>query len=87
MVEAMSELAIQAQALRELHRPGDPLMLPNAWDAATAKTVEAAGFPEKFEKEGTSLINVRSTADWYRERKQKAAKDQAVLHAGRDGCR
>jgi 2-methylisocitrate lyase-like PEP mutase family enzyme len=45
MVKAMSELATQAQALRELHRPGDPLLLPNAWDAATAKTVEAAGFP------------------------------------------
>ena len=36
---------------------------------------EAAGFPDKFENEGTSLINVRSTAEWYREQKQKAAKD------------
>jgi hypothetical protein len=34
---------------------------------------EAAGFPDKFEYEGTSLNNVRSTADWYREQKQKAA--------------
>jgi hypothetical protein len=36
---------------------------------------EAAGFPDKFEKEGTSLNNVRSTADWYRQQKQKATKD------------
>ena len=36
---------------------------------------EAAGFPNKFEYEGTSLNNVRSTADWYREQKQKVAKD------------
>jgi hypothetical protein len=36
---------------------------------------EAAGFPDKFEYEGTSLINVRSTAEWYREQKQKTAKD------------
>ena len=36
---------------------------------------EAAGFPDKFEYEGTTLNNVRSTADWYREQKQKAAKD------------
>jgi hypothetical protein len=36
---------------------------------------EAAGFPDKFEYQGTSLSNVRSTADWYREQKQKAAKD------------
>jgi hypothetical protein len=35
---------------------------------------EAAGFPDKFEYEGTALNNVRSTADWYRERKLRAAK-------------
>jgi 2-methylisocitrate lyase-like PEP mutase family enzyme len=31
--------------LRELHIPGSPLILPNAWDAATAKLVAEAGFP------------------------------------------
>jgi len=31
--------------LRSLHRPGFPLVLPNAWDVATAKAVVAAGFP------------------------------------------
>jgi hypothetical protein len=36
---------------------------------------EAAGFPNKFEFEGTSLNNVQSTADWYREQKQRVAKD------------
>jgi 2-methylisocitrate lyase-like PEP mutase family enzyme len=41
----VSDLAAKAQALRDLHRPGDPLVLANAWDAATAKNVEAAGFP------------------------------------------
>ena len=34
-----------AGALRALHVPGTPLLLPNAWDAASAKLVEAAGFP------------------------------------------
>jgi hypothetical protein len=33
---------------------------------------EAAGFPDKFEYEGTTLNNVRSTADWYREAKAKS---------------
>jgi 2-methylisocitrate lyase-like PEP mutase family enzyme len=33
-----------ADALRALHVPGDPVLLPNAWDAASARTVEAAGF-------------------------------------------
>jgi 2-methylisocitrate lyase-like PEP mutase family enzyme len=31
--------------LRSLHRPGDPLLLPNAWDVATARAVVTAGFP------------------------------------------
>lgn len=34
----------RAAHLRELHVPGDPLVLPNAWDAASAARVQAAGF-------------------------------------------
>ena len=34
-----------AAALKALHVPGKPLVLPNVWDADTAKLVEAAGFP------------------------------------------
>ncbi|TDC77296.1 isocitrate lyase/phosphoenolpyruvate mutase family protein [Actinomadura sp. 7K507] len=34
-----------ANRLRGLHRPGDPLLLPNVWDAASATTVQEAGFP------------------------------------------
>src|SRR3954451_7481340 len=30
--------------LRSLHRAGAPLLLPNAWDVATARAVVAAGF-------------------------------------------
>jgi 2-methylisocitrate lyase-like PEP mutase family enzyme len=40
-----SDLESRCQLLRSLHRPGAPLLLPNAWDAATAKAVVAAGFP------------------------------------------
>jgi len=36
---------MSAAALRALHVPGDPLILPNAWDAGTARLVEQAGFP------------------------------------------
>ena len=35
----------QADALRALHVPGHPLVLPNAWDAASATMVVDAGFP------------------------------------------
>ena len=31
-----SELQSRCDLLRSLHRPGDPLLLPNAWDVATA---------------------------------------------------
>jgi hypothetical protein len=40
-----SELQSRCDLLRSLHRPGDPLLLPNAWDVATARAVVAAGFP------------------------------------------
>lgn len=36
---------MKAETLRALHVPGTPLILPNAWDAASAQMVEEAGFP------------------------------------------
>jgi 2-methylisocitrate lyase-like PEP mutase family enzyme len=39
------ELAPAADRLRALHRPGDPLVLVNAWDVASAQRVAAAGAP------------------------------------------
>src|SRR6059058_4211383 len=39
------ELERRCELLRSLHRPGAPLLLPNAWDVATARAVVAAGFP------------------------------------------
>ena len=39
------DLGEGARRLRELHVPGRPLVLPNAWDAASARLVEEAGFP------------------------------------------
>ncbi len=40
-----TDLESRCELLRSLHRPGDPLLLPNAWDVATARAVVAAGFP------------------------------------------
>src|ERR671932_404558 len=39
------DLESRCESLRSLHRPGTPLLLPNAWDVATARAVVAAGFP------------------------------------------
>ena len=43
--EIRPDLRSRCDLLRSLHRPGEPLLLPNAWDAATARAVVAAGFP------------------------------------------
>lgn len=39
----VNQLIAAAERLRELHQPGKPLILVNAWDAASAGQVEAAG--------------------------------------------
>ena len=41
----ITDLQSRCDLLRSLHRPGEPLLLPNAWDVATARAVVAAGFP------------------------------------------
>src|SRR5918997_5127391 len=45
MTSATTDLESHCDLLRSLHRPGDPLLLPNVWDVATARAVVAAGFP------------------------------------------
>jgi 2-methylisocitrate lyase-like PEP mutase family enzyme len=48
MEDSMTDLSRSSQekaaTLRRSHVAGDPLVLPNAWDAASARMVEAAGF-------------------------------------------
>jgi 2-methylisocitrate lyase-like PEP mutase family enzyme len=41
----MSTQREKAERLRGLHRPGDPLVLVNVWDAISARIVEDLGFP------------------------------------------
>jgi 2-methylisocitrate lyase-like PEP mutase family enzyme len=43
-VTRRTDLESRCDRLRSLHVPGAPLVLPNAWDAASAQAVEAAGF-------------------------------------------
>jgi 2-methylisocitrate lyase-like PEP mutase family enzyme len=43
--QAADDLRSRCELLRSLHRPGAPLLLPNAWDVASARAVVAAGFP------------------------------------------
>ena len=41
----MDGLKSRCELLRSLHVPGEPLVLPNAWDVSSARAVLAAGFP------------------------------------------
>ena len=45
MADQLTAAHLSAAVLRGLHRPGNPLVLPNVWDAASARTIEGAGFP------------------------------------------
>ena len=50
---------VAAEAFRELHhRPGEPLLLPNAWDHASAAALAGAGFPAV----GTTSLGVAAAA-------------------------
>jgi 2-methylisocitrate lyase-like PEP mutase family enzyme len=40
----MSDQADKASQFLALHRPGDPLLLPNPWDAGSAKILAALGY-------------------------------------------
>jgi 2-methylisocitrate lyase-like PEP mutase family enzyme len=41
----VTEQRTQTETFRSLHRPGEPLVLVNAWDAASAAIIAAAGAP------------------------------------------
>jgi 2-methylisocitrate lyase-like PEP mutase family enzyme len=45
-------------SFKDLHRPGEPLLLPNAWDAASGAALAAAGFPAI----GTTSLGVAAAA-------------------------
>jgi 2-methylisocitrate lyase-like PEP mutase family enzyme len=42
-VQTMTPQAEKARQFHELHRPGDPVILFNAWDAGSARTIAGAG--------------------------------------------
>ena len=52
---------MKAAALRALHVPGNPVVLPNAWDAASARAVVAAGFPALATSSGAVAVSLGFT--------------------------
>ena len=68
-------LADPGAVFRALHRPGDPFILANAWDAGTAKLLEALG----AEAIGTSSSAHAFTLG--REDMGHVTRDEALSHA------
>jgi 2-methylisocitrate lyase-like PEP mutase family enzyme len=72
-----TDLQSQCELLRSLHRPGAPLLLPNAWDVATARAVVAAGFPVV----ATTSAGVAAALGY--EDHERAPADEMLAAAGR----
>jgi 2-methylisocitrate lyase-like PEP mutase family enzyme len=70
-------LQSRCELLQSLHKPGAPLLLPNAWDAASAKTVVEAGFPVV----ATTSLGVAATLGY--EDDERAPADEMLAAAAR----
>jgi 2-methylisocitrate lyase-like PEP mutase family enzyme len=71
-----ADLESRCELLRSLHRPGEPLLLPNAWDVPTARAVVAAGFPVV----ATTSVGVAATLGY---EDHEAAGDDMLAAAAR----
>ncbi|MDT7789885.1 MAG: hypothetical protein QOF58_8304 [Pseudonocardiales bacterium] len=67
----------KAELLRSLHVPGDPLVLPNVWDAGSARAVVDAGFPVV-----ATASNAIAAVLGY-EDGERASRDEMMFIAGR----
>ena len=70
-------LESRCDLLRSLHVPGSPLVLPNAWDVASARAVVAAGFPVV----ATTSGGVAASLGY--EDHERAPRDEMLAAAGR----
>jgi 2-methylisocitrate lyase-like PEP mutase family enzyme len=72
-----ADLASRCDLFRSLHVPGTPLVLPNAWDVASARAVVAAGFPVV----GTTSAGVAASLGY--EDHERAPGDEMLAAAAR----
>jgi len=67
--------AAKAARLLELHVPGTPLLLPNPWDAGSARLLAAAGF-EALATTSSGFAATLGRLDGH------VTRDEAIAHAG-----
>jgi 2-methylisocitrate lyase-like PEP mutase family enzyme len=77
LVTEPTDLAGRCDRLRSLHVPGTPLVLPNAWDVASARAVVAAGFPVV----ATTSMGVAASLGY--EDHERAPSEEMLAAAGR----
>lgn len=65
-----------AERFRALHRPGAPLVMPNPWDAGSARLLAALGFPA-LATTSSGFAATLGQADG------SISREQALEHAGR----
>ena len=76
-ISPADSLESRCDLLRSLHKPGDPLRLPNAWDVASARTVVEAGFPVV----ATTSLGVAASLGY--EDDERAPADEMLAAAAR----
>ena len=76
-ISPADNLESRCDLLQSLHKPGAPLLLPNAWDVASAKTVVEAGFPVV----ATTSLGVAASLGY--EDDERAPADEMLAAAAR----
>ena len=70
----MTDQAAKATRFRELHRPGDPLVMPNPWDIGSAKLMASLGF-EALATTSSGFAATLGRLDG------SVTRDEAIAHA------
>ena len=73
-VPAMGELSESANRLLELHRPGEPLLLPNPWDVGSAILLASLGFKALATTSGGAAASLGRLDGGL-------SRDEAIAHA------
>ncbi len=75
-----SSLALKAEQFRALHRPGQPFIIPNPWDAGSAKVLAGLGFPALATSSGAFALTM-GRGDHGVSREEALAHSRAVAEA------
>jgi 2-methylisocitrate lyase-like PEP mutase family enzyme len=76
MALAQAEIAARAARFRALHRPGDPLVLPNPWDIGTARILAGLGFQALATTSAGLAFSLGR-----RDGEGAVSRDEAIAHA------